>query len=479
MMKYRLSAASLVMAAAGCTMAACGVFVPTAHAQTVEFACPYHWTTDLKIGSKGPEVRALQQFLNQNATTTVAVAGAGSPGHESDRYGALTARSVTRFQEMYRADVLDPQHLTAGTGRVGAATRTKLNALCDAMSTSATSTTVTTAAAEATTTPLLMVTNGKPITPTIAVANALRIPFTSLTVEARGGDVTINSITIAQVGPADRRAFSTVSLLDADGYVLSYGYLNADNQVVLKDPIDVPAGTTMPLVVAGDMSADTASYDNQLAGLNVVSLDATASTTGSFPITGAFNTINGSLIIGTASTDLSPIDPNGDRGYFINDKNIIFAAIRLTADSVEDEVLRAITWEQAGSASASDIARLETVVNGRSHPTELDGRSYTTTFDEPIVIPRGNTIDLQLVGDLGTTGSNRTAKFDIRWADDIVVNGKTFGYGLWPVPDGNTATEGSLVFLTADGTTDTDSITPFFSGSTITISPGALISVGK
>lgn len=443
-----------------------------------EFACPYTWTKDLKTGSIGPEVLALQQFLNKDADTQIATSGVGSIGKESIYFGPKTAQAVARFQEKYHAEILEPQRILHATGRVGSATRTKLNTLCGTSSTISTTATTSEASAQQVT-PTLRMTADNTIVPSLAVANALRIPFTSFTLEALGGDVTINTITVEQVGPADHHAFSTVSLLDEDGYVWDYGYFNVNRQVVLKEPIEVSAGTTQRFILSGDMAADLTSYDNQLAGLTIAAIDATASTTSEFPIRGAYHTINSTLTIGSATTLLSPFDPHVDRTYFINDSHITFSAIRLEANSVEDIVLRSITWEQTGTAGPTDIANIVTEITGRAYPTEVDGRWYTSTLDEPITIHKGDTIDVQLTGDLTTSGSNRTVKFNIHYPDDIVVEGKTYKYGIYPYASGNTAISGNSVFLTEDGTTDTDALTPFFSGSEVTISPGALITIGK
>lgn len=83
----------------------------------------------LRLGMTGEDVRLLQQLLNKDPRTQIAVTGPGSPGQETTWFGSLTRAAVIRFQELYRGEVLTPAGLTNGTGLVGAFTIKKLNML--------------------------------------------------------------------------------------------------------------------------------------------------------------------------------------------------------------------------------------------------------------------------------------------------------------------------------------------------------------
>ena len=92
--------------------------------------CPYTWTRDLSVGSKGADVMKLQQSLNADADTRVAAEGAGSVGMETETFGPATAAAVSKFQVKYRADILSPAGLVNPTGYFGASSRAKMNSIC-------------------------------------------------------------------------------------------------------------------------------------------------------------------------------------------------------------------------------------------------------------------------------------------------------------------------------------------------------------
>ncbi|MBI2097691.1 MAG: peptidoglycan-binding protein, partial [Candidatus Vogelbacteria bacterium] len=77
----------------------------------------------LQIGVSGEDIRRLQELLNSDPETLVAVSGVGSPGNETDFFGNLTRRAVGKFQLKYSVIVSEEDN---GYGIVGPRTRTKL-----------------------------------------------------------------------------------------------------------------------------------------------------------------------------------------------------------------------------------------------------------------------------------------------------------------------------------------------------------------
>jgi peptidoglycan hydrolase-like protein with peptidoglycan-binding domain len=418
--------------------------------------CPYSWERNLRVGMTGDDVLKLQEYLSVRNT-----------GY----FGPLTKAAVTQFQEQYPADILTPNGLTRGSGFFGASTRAKLNNLCSGQ----------VAGSSVQSNSNLTVTAGDQPAYTIAPANAGYIPFTNFTLTAGDTDVTVSSVTVRRVGPASDQIFYDIVLFDDSWEYDStvYGFTSAHEATFTK-PFVVPARTSKIMTVVGDMNIDLTSQDGQMAGLEVISIRADAPVSGTLPIVGTFQTANASLVIGSVTALLGVDDPRAARTRYITDANITFSSIRITAGSPEDVTMNSIMWRQSGTANPVDLANVRTVVNGVSYPADVDGKYYTSTFPNGILIRRGDSINVSVVGDLTGSGSNRTVQFNLDEGADADFTGMVYGFGIFMLPAGNTDVAGAnSAFLTNDGTTAGTSLTPYFAGSITTISPGAFSGVGK
>lgn len=76
-----------------------------------------------------PDITYLQTVLNSNPKTVVATSGPGSLYQPTASFGGLTKDAVSRFQMLYKSEILTPAGLTSPTGSVGSYTRAKLNSI--------------------------------------------------------------------------------------------------------------------------------------------------------------------------------------------------------------------------------------------------------------------------------------------------------------------------------------------------------------
>ena len=91
--------------------------------RTIKKDPSFQFKSQLKTGSKGDEVRKLQECLSQDAEVY-------PEGQVSGYFGSKTKQAVIKFQEKYYEEILKPSGLKNGTGTVGKSTRAKLNELC-------------------------------------------------------------------------------------------------------------------------------------------------------------------------------------------------------------------------------------------------------------------------------------------------------------------------------------------------------------
>lgn len=90
---------------------------PNTAAPVAESPTPNSFNRSLRLGSTGADVKALQQFLNQQGFT-VATSGAGSVGKETAYFGPATKRALARFQAA--------NNIRPAVGNFGPITRTHI-----------------------------------------------------------------------------------------------------------------------------------------------------------------------------------------------------------------------------------------------------------------------------------------------------------------------------------------------------------------
>lgn len=384
---------------------------------TTGAACPA-LTRSLQVGSSGSDVKALQVFLNSNVATQVAASGAGSPGMETSTFGPATKAAVIKFQTANGVSAI---------GVVGPATRAAIAAACSGTpsnpgtpGTPATGSVTVSAASQ-------------PVN-TLAPWGAARVPFTTFTLTNNSGSaVTVNSVTVQRVGLGVDANFSGIELLDSNGVQIGIAKtLNSNHQANIGDTLTLGAGQSMTFTVAGDISAANA-QSGQVVGLEVVAVNTSATVGGSLPIMGANQTINTTLSIGSFSTSTSAFDPGSTQTKNIGDTGVRFTALRFTASSVEDLKLYSIRWRQVGTSGSSDLANVVTNVNGTSYPTTVDstGKYYTTVIPGGVLIPKGQSVDAYISGDIvGTNIAARTVQFNIDRGSDVYFVGQLYGFGV-------------------------------------------------
>lgn len=410
---------------------------------SVSGAAKCTFTRSLTVGSRGDDVKCLQEYLKVSPT--------------SGFFGPLTKAAVAKWQS--------DNGVSPAVGYFGPLSQAKYNSLVAAAPT----------VPSTPSTPGVPAVVGKGLTVSapasqpaeqLAPNSAARIPFTKVNFTASAdGDVTVNSVTVERQGAGTDAALSEIVLLDEDGVQLGVGKtLNSNHQAILNEPFVVKAGTTRTMTIgASRPSSDSSSVAGQIIRLAVVAVDAGATTVnGSLPIVGNGMTMNASLTIGSVTNQTGTRKSVASTTEAIGTKDFTFTAIRVTAGSTEKVKINSIRWNQVGSAGVSDLANVKTYVETteiKSYDTVVssDGKYYTAKFNPPVLLDKGANAEIYIKGDI-VGGANRTIKFDIYRTTDLDVSGETFGYGITPPTSGT-------------GFTSTN---PWYFASQVTVGKGTL-----
>ncbi len=412
------------------------------------------FTRDLTLGSSGADVTSLQQTLISK--------GYAIPAGATGYFGAQTQTAVKAWQTA--------AGITPAAGYFGPKSRAAFPCSSTGPTTGPTAPAGTG----------LSVSAGTAITNALAPQGASRVPFTNFNVTAgNDGDVTVNSVTVQRVGPAQNAAFAGTVLIDLDTgmQVGTSKTFNSNHQANIGAPIVVKAGTTKRFQVAGNMASSLSSYAGEAPGLSVIAINTSAAVSGALPITGAYHTINATLTVGSLSLDTSnAFAANSSVSKEIGTTGQRVSGFRLTAGSSEDVRLKSLTFNQTGSVSGTDLANVMVYVGTTGYPmtASADGKYYSATLGSGLVIPKGNQVEVYVTYDVvGSNSSGRTIIFDVDKTTDIFATGEIYGYGISPSTSG-----GSSVPTTRANTTETTG-TPYLYANAITVTGAAATTISK
>lgn len=406
---------------------------------------------DLKVGSRGDDVKCLQGVLGV------------SP--QSGYFGALTKAAVVKWQKS--------AGVTPAAGYFGAKSRAAYAASAKGGTTSGAATSGGSTSGGTVSVPagsgLTVTAPATQPASTLAPGSAARIPTVQVTLTASSdGDVTVNSLTAQRTGLANDSDIDSVLLLDQNGTQIGLSKtLNSNHQVVFNQPFVVKAGTSKAITVAVNMIASPTGA-GQIFSFAVNAIDAgSAKVNGTLPIQGNGMTINTTLTLGTVTMSIGSLDPGAANSKNVGTKGYYFASVKASVGSAEDVTFSQMSFNQAGSAAGTDVANIVINAGGKDYPAVLssDGKYYAATFSPGIVVTKGNSMEFSVKGDI-VNGSARTVDMNIQRKSDIVVMGNTYGYNII-VGGGSSGAASAGAFSSNQE--------PFFNAYAATINSGSML----
>ncbi len=373
-------------------------------------SCAFTFNTNMKLGSRGADVKNLQVVLNGWPQTQVAASGAGSPGMETTTFGPATRTAVNKFQNLHKVEL----GITAATGNVFAGTRGLLNGACNGsvVTNPGTGTTVPgtgtvvsgpVSAALGSSQPTGMIVAGQ------SGALLANITFT--------GNGTVTSVQLQRTGVSADTTLNNVYLYDGNtritdaASVVTGGYINFNASNGL---FTVSGSRTIS--VRADVAAGT---NGQSVGvkLNSVTAGGSAST---------YSNVMGNALqiasVSTATVNFATLNTTAlapDAG--ITNYTVWSGSATVSTRAV---AFKAATFKFVGSAPTDAIANLALYIDGVkvAGPASINAMNNNkVTFDlgyTPYNLTTGShTIDVR--GDI-VKGSYRTATFSVENVSDLM-----------------------------------------------------------
>ncbi len=301
----------------------------------------------------------------------------------------------------------------------------------------------------------------------VVVANVSRVPFTKVNLTTGNNPVTIDTIVVKRGGIGQDAAFSTVDILDGKTMLPfdpNSKSFNSNHEANFTKDITIPANTTWPIYLAGNMNSSLASYAGEFPALGIssISLTAGSSLSGSLPIMGNTQTLNGTITVGTATVQRGAYTNASTTSMEVGKTNYTFFSFQVQAGSVEDMNLTNLSVYQEGTATlGTDLVNAKLLKDGTKIADGTFSDKYINfTLATPLKIEKGQTAQFQVQADVAN-GSGRTIKLEFYRGSDLVINGLTYGYNITPSYSGT-------------GYSGSATATPILTDNQFTISTGTL-----
>lgn len=281
----------------------------------------------------------------------------------------------------------------------------------------------------------------------IAIKSASRVPFTKVNLSASGGDVIVDSWVVKRAGVADDASFASVDIVDltTNATINDSGKtFSSDHTASFTEDVTVKSGTTVSVVLAGNIAASPGSGEQPILQLLSMTLKG-GTLVASFPISGNAMTINTSITIGTATVQRGAYTNATSTTIEVGKLNYTFFSFQIQAGSTEDIQFNQVKVYQSGSASlASDMANIKLYRDGTFMANGTVSGNYVNFTFTTETITKGQTNQYVVKADI-VGGSARTVKLGIWRNTDIYVVGLTYNSGITPTYSGTGSGSGTNV----------------------------------
>lgn len=275
----------------------------------------------------------------------------------------------------------------------------------------------------------------------MVVTNAARYPFTKVKLMTGDMATTIDTMVVQRGGFGQDGAFASVDILDAATMLpldQNSKTFNSAHQAVFNKDLVLAANTTKYIILAGNMGTIGLIYAGEAPalGLASVTLLGSGSVSGSLPIYGNTQTLNGTITIGTAAISRGSYTNATSSSIEVGKQDYTFFSFQVNAGSAEDVLFSQVSVYQEGTAVlGDDISGFGLYKDGTKVADGVVDGKYVSFSGLNTTIPKGQTYQYQVKADV-EGGSVRTVDLGIYRTTDLLVKGLTYGYNITPTYTG-------------------------------------------
>ncbi len=191
-------------------------------------------------------------------------------------------------------------------------------------------------------------------------------------------------------------------------------------------PINVAAGQTKSITVKATVQSDSGTYGLGIAGASHISAGS-ATVSGSFPIVSNLMSAVSGGSIGTLI--IGDVNSNSSATANFGDDNVLLADFSL-AIATEDALVETIRLYNGGTNVSNITHNLKLFFDGEEVADAEYVDRYVTFNLNNHLIEKGNTVFVEVKGDIGVTNVGNTIELYFRDRNDVVAVGKTHGFNL-------------------------------------------------
>lgn len=361
------------------------------------------FTRSLTVGSRGNDVKCLQEYLNEEGFT-IAASGPGSPGNETTYFGPRTRAAVAKWQAA--------KGISPASGYFGPISRAKYAEMTagvmppvtppkeqpSVIPPPATGLTVSLAADNPPA--------GSLISGTFAAARVpvLKVNFTA----GSAGGVTVNDVAFRKVGVLADSSISSAYLVEGGRVIGQYSSLSGGVLRFTGMNMGINAGQTRSLTLAIDVATglspgNTVSFALSSAS-DIAAVDNTntaVTVTGSFPLNGNIFTVTS--VSNPSLADVTVSSSSIGTSVYAGTQNVLVSQWTLTVTNSPVD-LRSINFRVIGSANKADLKNVKLYVNNTQVGPTLtavsgDGTAFFDLSASPARLNTGSS-NLQVYADV-------------------------------------------------------------------------------